>query len=630
MNLSLKAKLTTAFLGLGLLPAVAFTIVNLNSTATIAHDMGSEYQAHAGNIADVIDRNLFERYGDVQAFGTNRVVSDVKTWYAPSSVSNSVAAAMNRYVDLYDLYPLMVMVDLEGKVIAVNDRDKDGKAIDTKRIYAKNFQDAEWFKRAIQGDFSTNTDGTFTGTVVEELASDPDVQALTGDEGLVVGFSAPVKDEQGNTIGVWKNFATFTLVEDVLQAVYQELKHQGLSSVELSVLDAHGEVIANYDPFGTGSEIFSRAVLSGSVRNWAASGLVAAQRAVHGETGNATCVHPIKGEEQFIGFAHSKGALGFPGMGWSVLVHNPTRVALAGVTQIDRLVVMMLVATLLAVLIVSWLLTRSIVRPIDRIISTVAGGSKETKSSAEQVSSTAQTLAQTANSQAAALEETSASIHQISAMSARNSENSDHARALSIEVKNESEKGSTHMSEMQQAMSAIQKSADETEEILRTIDDIAFQTNLLALNAAVEAARAGDAGKGFAVVAEAVRSLAHRSAEAAKETGDRLKHSRALAVTGVTTAKQVAESLNDIRTKADQSASLVEEIASASKEQTRGLGQITAAVSDLDRVTQSNAAVSEEAAAAGEQLLAQSRLMGDAVIELGGLIFGEHDDSASQ
>jgi methyl-accepting chemotaxis protein len=178
------------------------------------------------------------------------------------------------------------------------------------------------------------------------------------------------------------------------------------------------------------------------------------------------------------------------------------------------------------------------------------------------------------------------------------------------------------MNEMRRAISDIRASAEETEAILNTIDEIAFQTNLLALNAAVEAARAGEAGKGFAVVAEAVRTLAHRSAEAARETAEKLKRSRELADAGVRVSKGVEVNLADIRSKSIRAAALVEEIAVAIKEQSNGLQQISSSVNELDSVTQNNAAVSEESAAAGEEFLAQAQLMSEAIAALRSLIFG--------
>ena len=171
-------------------------------------------------------------------------------------------------------------------------------------------------------------------------------------------------------------------------------------------------------------------------------------------------------------------------------------------------------------------------------------------------------------------------------------------------------------------MDAIKTSSDDIAKIIKTIDEIAFQTNLLALNAAVEAARAGESGAGFAVVADEVRSLAQRAAAAAKETATKIEDSVQKSAHGVAISGKVAQSLQEIVGKARQVDELAGEVASASKEQTQGITQINTAVSQMDKVTQSNAANAEESAAAAEELNAQAESMKDAVNELLRLVDG--------
>jgi methyl-accepting chemotaxis protein len=172
------------------------------------------------------------------------------------------------------------------------------------------------------------------------------------------------------------------------------------------------------------------------------------------------------------------------------------------------------------------------------------------------------------------------------------------------------------MQAMSAAMHDIKNSSDDIAKIIRTIDEIAFQTNILALNAAVEAARAGDAGMGFAVVAEEVRSLAQRSAQAARETAVKIEGAIGNTARGVDISAKVSQALNEIVEKARQVDELAAEVASASQEQAHGITQINSAVGQMDKVTQGNAASAEESSAAAEELNQQAQAMRETVAEL--------------
>ena len=271
----------------------------------------------------------------------------------------------------------------------------------------------------------------------------------------------------------------------------------------------------------------------------------------------------------------------------------------------------------------AYYIVRGIVKVLTSVSEDMEAGAQQVASAAGQVSSSGQQLAQGAAEQASSIEETSASVEEIGSMSKQNADNAKEAARITGNVNNLCESGSKSMSEMEKAIDAIKKASDETAVIIKTIDEIAFQTNLLALNAAVEAARAGDAGKGFAVVAEEVRNLAHRSASAAKDTAEKIKRASELADNGVVVSKEVAKALFEIKDNSVKSAGLVQEIALASDEQSKGLGQIGIAMNELDKVGQGNSSAAEESAAAGEELLSQSRAMQDSVGQLMMLVQGD-------
>ena len=182
----------------------------------------------------------------------------------------------------------------------------------------------------------------------------------------------------------------------------------------------------------------------------------------------------------------------------------------------------------------------------------------------------------------------------------RNSDSAQQAKDLSTQTRSAADASATGVERMREAMEAIKASNSDVAKIIKSIDEIAFQTNILALNAAVEAARAGEAGAGFSVVAEEVRNLAQRSALAARETAEKIDDAIAKTGQGVQVTGSVADSLQDIILKARQVDDLVGEIATASREQSEGITQVNLAVTQMDKVTQSNAASAEESASASE------------------------------
>ncbi len=276
----------------------------------------------------------------------------------------------------------------------------------------------------------------------------------------------------------------------------------------------------------------------------------------------------------------------------------------------------------------AFFITRSITLPIMRVANTLSSGADQTAAAAGQVSSASQTLAAGASQQAASLEETSSALAEMSSMTKRNAENAQKANDLAREANETAAAGATDMQAMASAMNDIKLSSDGIAKIIKTIDEIAFQTNILALNAAVEAARAGEAGMGFAVVADEVRSLAQRSAVAAKETAEKIEGAISKTALGVSLTEKVAHTLQEIVTKAGQVDRLAAEVASASKEQTQGIVQLNSAITEIDKVTQSNAANAEESASAAEELNAQTEALKESVSELLGMVKGSGRVSA--
>jgi hypothetical protein len=597
---SLQTQILAGIVIAGAIPALLVGYAAFRSSTNISDALNEKLHATAVDLTDKIERNFFERYGDVQAFGLNEVVHDRASWYQVGSAKNRIAAAANAYGQLYGIYPLLLLVDLDGKVIAVNDRDAVGKPIETAWLYEKNFRAASWFQPTLAGKFLKSD--LLDGTYVTDAHIDPDVKRITGAHGMVVGFSAPVKDREGKTVALWYNAADFRVIETILRETYEGLAHDDKADAEITVVNRAGVVIADFDPTLLGAKAMNfdpQVVLS---RNLVAAGDAMAVEALAGKQGVMPDYNPIKKLKQFGGFVGSKGALGYPGLGWAVMVRVSETTANGELTKQLWMVGAILVSSLALLIAGAWWLARSLALPLVRSLDEVRATGGSVAAIAAQTTASSVTLADSASEQAASLEETSASIEELSSMTRLNAESAQKAREAALEARQCADAGSEQMKAMQSAMDVIAAASQDITKILKTIDEIAFQTNILALNAAVEAARAGEAGAGFAVVAEEVRALAQRSAAAARETAQKIEGSTARSEEGARLSTQVAGSFQQIQDKVRDLERLITEIANASREQSEGISQVSRAVTQMDQVTQANAATAEEGAASAEEL----------------------------
>lgn len=274
-------------------------------------------------------------------------------------------------------------------------------------------------------------------------------------------------------------------------------------------------------------------------------------------------------------------------------------------------------------IVLSIVITKSITRPLNTVTAGLIGASNQVTSASAQVSSSSQILAEGASEQASSLEETSSSLEEMSSMTRQNADNASQAKAMMLDARQTVEATHQHMSDMAEAIMEITKSSEETEKIVKTIDEIAFQTNLLALNAAVEAARAGEAGAGFAVVADEVRNLAMRSAEAAKTTSSLIENTIKTVRIGNDLTMSTQKKFQENMEITEKIGHLVDEIAAASDEQSQGIAQVNRAVLEMDKVTQQTASTAEESASAAEEMNAQARAVKDYVHDLAAVIGGK-------
>jgi len=330
LSLGVRGKLTLLLLAFGLLPGIALFGILFTEEGKIKQALTTKVMENAVGINDAIDRNLFERYGDVQAFGLNSAAHQQENWNFPGK-DNPLVHAMNGYMTGYGIYRLMLLVSLDGKVIAVNSVDASGKDIATDGLLGRSVSNEPWFKDALTENFLKGKNG-LTGTAVSQPSRNEMIAKLYGDDGYVIPFSAPVYDSLGQKIGIWVNFADFGLVEEIVAQFYDKMAADGMANTEVTLIDRKGTVLVDFDPRGqnfSGIAGYKRNFDVVGKLNLASAGVAVAQQAIKGGNGAMISAHARKQIDQAAGYSFAKGAYGYPGLGWSALVRVPLNEAFA-------------------------------------------------------------------------------------------------------------------------------------------------------------------------------------------------------------------------------------------------------------------------------------------------------------
>ncbi|MEO1079404.1 MAG: methyl-accepting chemotaxis protein [Pseudomonadota bacterium] len=574
----LSTRLAALLLVFSAVPLFALGYSLLRATFQQEDQSLSVFTIFAQQIADSIDRNLAERYGDVQAFGSNAALDSI------GDDPDRTVTAMNDYVRQYGLYPLMLFAGTDGRVQAVNTLDAQGRSINSRRLIGTDVSGELWFQRAQRRDYTTRQPYTApgndrsTGTVIQDLYIEERLQALyPGHSGAALGFAAPVEHD-GELLGYWYNVVDLAAVEQIFESTYQKMKNLGLGSTELTLLDKDGVIIIDFDPTISGSETVTKTDAFMKL-NLVTAGIEAAARAIRGETGAVYTTHARKQQEQASGYTHLVGALGYPGMNWGVLIRTAREESAAVPLAQRRLLWIVSVVIALAALLAGTFVGRRFAAPLvemagvtrsmakgdlrsrvrynkgdeigelaeginsvgdylDKVVRALGESAGSLDSTARSLLNQAETVtrgssetSQRAGNVAAAAEEMSVTLATVSS-SAQSSSSSIHSVASGAdemtstirEIAASSERARSitgqAVSNVEQATHRVENLRQASTEISRVIDvilEIAEQTKLLALNATIEAARAGEAGKGFAVVASEVKDLAQQTNKATEE-----------------------------------------------------------------------------------------------------------------
>jgi methyl-accepting chemotaxis protein len=364
--MNIKTKLTLAFLVIGTIPAVIVAFIGWNAAGNIGQSVEDQMVTTSVSMMDKIERNLFERYGDVQAFGLNTVVQNSESWYT-NEATNPIVQAMDNYVATYGIYYYTLLVDTDGRVIATNQKNATGQPIDTNILLTKNYNNEGWFRDAMSGNF-LETD-LLSGTVVQDVHFDSDVARIFGNEAMTIGYAAPVRDSDGNIIAIWKNYATWDLVDEIVASTQQGLASSGFPGAEITLTTLDGKIITQT---GSAEGSFFHALANSSGNSEIDSaGIASVLSEGEGNTGVVRSKHSSSDEWMTSSFAQSEGALGYAGKQWTGIIRLPESTSLGMVGAIRSKLATVTGIAAVCVGVVAFFIAISLVKPIKKLTALV-------------------------------------------------------------------------------------------------------------------------------------------------------------------------------------------------------------------------------------------------------------------
>lgn len=624
-------------------------------------DTYNNYLNFAINVSHIIQDQFFERYGDVQAFAMNETLKKMDKEKLP--------AVLDEYVTLYGLYDVILVVDKNGKYVSSNTKDTQGKPVKQEVLEKLNFSQTVWFKKTINGEFSEDKVKNFNGTYFEDFNFDPIKKLSFGEDRVGTSFSAQIKDEKGEVIGVVTNRSTAKWLEESIVRTYEDLKRDDLGHSEITVVDKNGFIIVDHDPHQNNdkNEVvydFENTIFK---INLAEMKLKAAEDLVAGKNGITEELHKRKKVEQINGYAKVNGPKIIDSVGWGIIIRGEKAEVLAHINQVFNLFYLVFVISLVAGFVVTYFFGNQIAKSLSNVTSLLSSNAENLSNTSNTLTVQSTRLSESSTEQASAIQETMAAVDEISATVEKNTEAARQSKSVSGDSLQASNVGKQTVVNMLNSIEEISQSNDSIAEQMKSnnekineivkliadignktkvINEIVFQTKLLSFNASVEAARAGEYGKGFAVVAEEVGNLAQMSGNAAKEISSMLDESqRKTAQIVKETESKVEELIHKSREKIDQGKrtanecntsleeiaknvklvdEMVSEISRASEEQSNGIKEIAKAMGQLDITTSENSKISQESSSSSIEVNAKSEELKTQVESLLKLVNGSN------
>lgn len=619
VQLSFKTKLQLILVTVSLTAVTLLAVVAHQSSMAFLEGKELQLRTATDGLMDKIDRNLFERYGDVQAYALSEP--------ARSGNADRITEFMNDMMTTYSpIYDLMIVTDVHGKVIAVPTKNKLGEPMKSDFLLGTDYSRTAWFKKAISGTVKPGS------SIFGELSIDDDVIKVAGTSGRVMNFSAPIYDKQtGNIVGVWSNRMSWN---DVVQAIATEesekIKGAQISTAIPYIVNNQGVYLLH--PQGEEFEL----------KKSLAKKLTENDKNIK----EAKLDTPYFSGDILESTIKSKGYSTYPGAGWSAVLQIP---ASDPQTESNKKFIIFAFSLIILANVFAFWLIRGMGSSFVSVVGQMSHESTQLRTSANHISKASQQLSETTTEQAAAIEETAASMEEIVAMLAQTTQNAANCKSLSIEGQYEVIRGKEVTIKMSSAMEEIAASNAKLDHLVglienikdktKIINDIVSETRLLSFNASIEAARAGTHGKGFAVVAEEVGKLAAISGKAADEIRDLLDSSRQEVSQVVKDTQERVHLGKNISMECELAFStmgksfekvndLIHTIANASREQELGINQTNKAMAEMDKVTHSNSKGAEVLAEQAEKLYVGAETLNTSIEKIRSIILGTSTESS--
>ncbi|MBN8524817.1 MAG: methyl-accepting chemotaxis protein [Planctomycetes bacterium] len=643
--------------------AAVIALAHLSAVASAESARGTAMSTLSAKTLDGIYRNLFERHGDAQAFAMH-----------PAAIAldrSALQPAIDAYMRLYGVYDLMLVTDLDGRVVAASSVSGSGADIsDRTRSLQGTTLSLPWIAGVRDGTIRPGS------TDCGEPTTEPVVAVATGGSGLSLRFTTPIM-RNGSVVGSWSNFASWERIvgsRGILRQLEGELRQLGYMNVEVTLVDRSGRVL--YDGIDGGSfkrdqlDLGKLGLQAIAAMRTASDGL-ASRPAGDGTfaTGYTAEKHRRTGIPQINAWATSNGQSGFSGYGWGVLLRQERSTALADASQLLLFELGIATAAVIAVAAIAVGVARGIARPIlaiDAVMSAVAEGdftgriecdashevgrlAASANRTIERLRSLVGQIAESATTLATASEQMSGTAAQLveasgqadtraAAVSAAGMEASTAVGAVAAsaeemtgsvrEISGNTAKAADiarqaaeRARSSDELMRRLDRTSQEISGVIASIGAISEQTNLLALNATIEAARAGDAGRGFAVVAGEVKDLARQAASASGDIRSRIDGIQVDVRATVAALSEITAIIATIDGTQQTIASAIEEQAATTAEMTRNLASASQGAGEIAQQIQgvaSSARMVNQGASEMQQTAAELAALAERLRELVG------------